>query len=81
MNAAFKEGAFIPTIGRVVILDTGIPSPAIVAGKDNKRIVVELRVFQLLQHVANPPVKLTHHCAIDALGMVLNLRQRVIVGF
>jgi len=81
MNAAFEEGAFVPTVGRVVVLYARVPRAAIVAGKDNQSILVEACVLQLLQHVANPSVKLAHHRAIDALGMVLDLRQCVIIRF
>ena len=81
MDAAFEERTFIPAIGRVVVLYARVPRPAIVAGEDNQRIVVEPCILQFLQDIANPPVKLAHHRAIDALGMIFDLRQSVIIRF
>ena len=74
MNTSFKEGALEAAIRPVAVLDARIPGTPIITGEDNKRVVLKAGRFQFRQDVANAPVELADHRAINALAMVLDLR-------
>ena len=74
-DAALEEGRLPPAIGCVEVRDAGVPGAAIVAGEDDEGVVVDPRRLQLGHHVADPPVELRDHRAIDARLAVLDLGE------
>ena len=79
MDAAFEERSLPAAIRLIKIGNAGVPSPAIVAGEDDKRVVLKAAALQLLQNVADPSVELADHRTVDALGVVFDLRQGIVI--
>ena len=80
-NAAFEKRQLPAAIRLVHLGQTDIARRPVVAGEYNDGVFRKAIVFKRLQHTPDAAIKRTHHRRVHAHPVILDLRQRVVVGF
>ena len=75
-----KNVAFQPRYGWLMSGKTHVVRAAVVAGEHHQRVVLETVLPQRVEHLPHGTVERADHRGVDALGVVRDAWERVVVG-